>query len=133
MARQVFVLDEVVALLKSSGAPNRVIDAFRNHAEFIASKRNEKDIDEVQVGSSFGSVTRRGLVEFTLNDQRSQMEPAKAREVGLMLLEAAEAATSDEIFVTLLEKIGIGIEAAGAALIDLREIRQGTRGTSWPS
>ena len=50
-----------------------------------------------------------------------------------MLLEAAEAATSDEIFVTMLEKIGIDTERAGHVLIDLREIRQGTRGTSWPS
>lgn len=133
MARKTFVLEEVIAMLKVSGAPNRVIDAFQKRAEFVAAKRNQKNLDEVSVGSSFGADTRRGYVEFTLNDQLSQMEPTKAREIGLMLLEAAEAATSDEIFVTMLAKFGLDEERAGRILIDLREIRQGTRGTSWPS
>jgi hypothetical protein len=57
----------------------------------------------------------------------------KAREVGLMLLEAAEAAMSDEIMVKLLEQVGLPPEARTGMLLHLREIRQGTRGTSWPS
>jgi hypothetical protein len=133
MARKTFVLEEVIAMLKVSGAPTRVIDAFQKQAEFVTAKQNQKSLDEVSVGSIFGADTRRGYVQFTLNDQLSQLEPAKAREVGLMLLEAAEAATSDEIFVKLLEKIGIDGDRAGHILIDLREIRQGTRGVSWPS
>jgi hypothetical protein len=132
MARKAFVLEEILAMLKVSGAPNRVIDAFQKQAEFVAAKQNHKSLDHVTVGSVFGADTRRGYVEFTVNDQLSQLEPTKAREIGLMLLEAAEAATSDEIFVTMLEKIGIDRERAGHVLIDLREIRQGTRGTSWP-
>lgn len=133
MPRKTFVLEEVVAMLKVSGAPNRVIEAFQKQAEFVAAKRNQKSLDEITVGSVFGADTRKGYVEFSMNDQLSQFPPAKAREVGLMLLEAAEAATSDEIFVTMLEKIGIDTERAGRVLVDLREIRQGTRGTSWPS
>ena len=133
MARKTFVLEEVIAMLKVSGAPNRVIDAFQKQAEFVAAKRNQKELDEVTVASGFGHASRRGHVEFTLNDQLSQMDAQKAREVGLMLLEAAEAATSDEIVVTLLEEIGIDTEGAGRLLIKLREIRQGTRGVSWPS
>lgn len=133
MARKTFVLEEVVAMLKVSGAPNRVIAAFEQQAEFVAAKRNQHTLDEVTVGSGFGTETRRGFVEFTLNDQLSQMPPVKAREIGLMLLEAAEAATSDEIVVTLLGRIGLDAEGAGRLLIELREIRQGTRGVSWPS
>jgi hypothetical protein len=33
----------------------------------------------------------------------------------------------------LTERLGLGTDAAGRVLIDLREIRQGTRGTAWPS
>ena len=80
MARKTFVLEEVVAMLKVSGAPNRVIDAFQKQAEFVAAKRNQKSLDEVTVSSSFGADTRRGYVEFGLNDQLSQLEPAKARD-----------------------------------------------------
>jgi hypothetical protein len=134
MARQVFVLEEVLAILKGSGATPGVIETFQRHATFIAAKRNAKTMDAVTVSSSFGSDTRRGSVELTMNDQLSQMPPAKAREIGIMLLEAAEAAMSDEIFVTLLtERLGLERDAAARVLIDLREIRQGTRGTSWPS
>lgn len=134
MARQVFVLEEVIAILKGSSAPARVLETFQQHAAVIAAKRNEKTVDEVTVSSGFGAASRRGHVELTMNDQLSQMPPAKAREIGLMLLEAAEAATSDELFVTLLtERLGLGQDAAGRVLIDLREIRQGTRGIAWPS
>jgi hypothetical protein len=133
MARKTYVLEEVIAMLRVSSAPTHVIDAFQKQAEFAAATRNQKSLDAITVGSIFGADTRRGYVELTLNDQLSQLEPAKAREVGLMLLEAAEAASSDELFVRLLENIGIDTDLAGRILIDLREIRQGPRGTSWPS
>jgi len=144
MAKPLLILDEVVAMLKVTSAPNRVIEAFRQQAEAVLAARNirevevttdeEPEVDSITVSSSYGQKTQKGYVEFTLNEQRSQMPPAKAREVGLMLLEAAEAATSDEIFVKLLrEKVGIDVERAGMVLIDLRELRQGTRGISWPS
>jgi hypothetical protein len=74
-------------------------------------------------------------VELTLDEVRSQMEPKKAREIGMMLIEAAEAATSDEIFLKLLtEKIGLNLDdhARGAFLLDLREIRQGSRDIQRP-
>ena len=71
---------------------------------------------------------------MTLNDHRSQMDPAKGREIGLMLIEAAEAAISDEVFVRLLEQMGVDDpQHYGRLLLELRELRQGTRGTSYPS
>jgi galactose-1-phosphate uridylyltransferase len=145
VAVQLLVLDEVVLMLKAAGAPNRVIDAFRKQAEAILAARNVREVeasndeepdklDRITVSSSYGHRTQKGYVEFTMNEQRTQMEPKKAREVGLMLLESAEAAIGDEIVVKLLkDKVGLDTERAGMVLIDLREIRQGTRGIAWPS
>jgi len=129
MAKQILVLEEVIAILRSCSAPNRVIDQFRERAELIVSKRNEKTRDEVTVSSGFGHDSRRGSVQLTVNDVQTQMDAPKAREIGVMLLEAAEAAMSDEMMMTLLmQKVGLDEERAMHVLLDLREIRQGTRG-----
>ena len=134
MARRVFVLEEIVGILQTIGAPNRVIDAFRDKAESITDVKPEKAIDEIAVASGFALKARVGFVEFTLDDTRTQMNAKKARAVGLMLLEAAETATADEIFVKLLERVGVvDRERQGQILLDLRELRQSTRDTSWPS
>lgn len=50
-----------------------------------------------------------------------------------MLLQASEAAISDEALVLLLDDIGLPEEARGPMLLRIRELRQGTRGTSNPS
>jgi len=134
LARKVLVFEEVIAILKAISAPSRIIERFSAQADTIAGLKPEKAVDEVTVASGFGQKSRVGFVEFTVNDTRTQMDAKKAREIGLMLIEAAEAAASDEIFVKLLERLGIdNPEAHGRILVDLREIRQGTRGTSWPS
>lgn len=144
MSRPVLVLDEIVAILRIVGVQGRYIDAFSTHALNIINKRNvrsietggtenREEVDTIQVNSGFGMKTQKGLVDLTINDQVTQMEPKKAREVGLFLLEAAEAAMSDEMFIKLLKNVGIADnERLGTILLDLREIRQGTRGTSWP-
>lgn len=135
MARQVFVLEEIIAMLETIGAAKGTIENFKRQAEFVASKRPKRDYDEVQVGSGFGRTSKRGHVELVVNDQLTQMDVKKAREIGLFLLEAAEAAQSDEVFIKLLEE-RVGIDDAdrlSMILLDLREIRQGTRGVSWPS
>lgn len=137
MAKSLLVLDEVLAMLGVVGAPKKLIDAFRTQAELVLAKKNVRSVDDgtdaIEVMSGFGQRSRKGFVELRLNEQLTQMDAAKAREVGIFLLEAAEAAMSDEIFVTLMQKMGLETEAAGAMLLELREIRQGTRGTSWPS
>jgi hypothetical protein len=59
---------------------------------------------------------------------RYQMTPKKAKEIADMLLTAAEAAISDEIVMKLLRKVGITDPTRlGTILLDLRELRQGTR------
>ena len=135
MSKQLLVLEEVLAMLDTIGASKQTQFNFRRQAESVLEKRPTRDHDEVTVSSGFGAKTHRGFVELTLDEVRSQMEPAKAREIGLMLIEAAEAAMSDEIFVKLLrERVGIeDAERLGFILLDLRELRQGIRGVSWPS
>jgi hypothetical protein len=143
MARQVFTIEEITAMLKATSAPNRVIEKFCEQAGFVATHKQEWErttgeedhVDRITVSSSFGQKTQRGLVEFTLNAQRTQMDVRKAREIGLMLIECAEAATSDEMFVTFVrQKFDVNDpQAIGMLLLDLREIRQGTREIAWPA
>jgi hypothetical protein len=77
--------------------------------------------------------TKEGLVELTLNSESTQLTLDKAREVRGMLDGAIEAAVSDALmFKFLTTKIGLSEQQAGAALLDFRELRQGTRATSWP-
>jgi uncharacterized protein YfeS len=135
MSKQLLVLEEVIAMLETIGASKQTRENFRRQAEGVLAKRPTRGHDEVTVSSGYGQRSQRGFVELTLDEVRTQMESAKAREIGLMLIQAAEAAESDEIFLKLLtEKIGLKLDdqARGAFLLDLREIRQGTRDISRP-
>lgn len=134
MAKKVFVLDEIVAMLQVIGASKQTVANFERQANFVASNKSEREYDDVTVVSGFGQKSQQGFVELTLNDQRSQMDAKKAREIGIMLLEAAEAAMSDEMFVKLLrEKVGVtDPDSLSRFLVELREVRQGTRGISRP-
>lgn len=141
MAKPLLVLDEVLAMLSVVGASVALQKKFHAQAEhvlrakgrMVAAGESDDPQDRVTVASGFGGATSRGFVELTLNDQLTQMDIAKAREIGLMLLEAAEAATSDQIIAQLLrDKIGIDDpDKIGHILLDLRELRQGTRDIRW--
>lgn len=133
MARTLLVYEEAVAILETIGCPSRFIERFKTQAEAVTKHKNRREVDEVTVTSGFGRTSQKGHVELTLNDQLTQLDVKKAQEIGLMLLEAAEAATSDEIMIRLLEGVGLPEEARGQMLLKLREIRQGTRGISHPS
>jgi len=134
MPRQLLVLEEVLAMLEVVKVPANYIAAFRQQAEAIVAKKPRKEFDNVSVSSGFGQKSQRGFVELTIDDALTQMDAGKAREIGLMLLEASEAAQSDEIFVKLLGKIGISDDLRrGRILLELRELRQGTKGVSFPS
>lgn len=88
-----------------------------------------------EVASILSNRTKQGMVELTINDHAMQMDLPKAREIVGMLQGAIEAAVTDGLLFAFLtsEKIGLPEPAAAAALIDFRELRQGTRGTSWPT
>jgi hypothetical protein len=81
------------------------------------------------VTSIFGARERRGLVDIQLGDTRVQVSVGKAREMRDMLGEVIEAAITDELLMRFLtERIHLSPDRAGAALLDFRELRQGTRG-----
>lgn len=135
MARTLMVIDEVRAVMEAVKIPKPLIDAFTAHAERIPKWKHRGDADgsdDIEVGSGYGTNSRRGFVEFILNDQLVQLEPAKAREIGLWLIECAEAAMSDEMMITLFAEIGLPPENQQHVLMKLRQIRQGTRGASRP-
>jgi hypothetical protein len=130
--RQVYTIEEVLVLLRELHAPEPLIEQVQEQAALRARYKNQRERDEVIVGSGYGRTSQRGHVELVVNDQLTQMDTKKAREIGLMLLEAAEAAESDEIMIGLLTQIGLTPEGQQRVLLDLRELRQGARGVSHP-
>lgn len=89
---------------------------------------------EITVGSLVSRRDGQGRVELQLNGEMTQMELDKAREVVGMLQGAIEAAVSDQLIVQFLtEKIGLSPDDANAALVDFREMRQGSRDRVHPS
>ncbi len=87
----------------------------------------------VEIASIVSAATKRGMVELTLNGREIQMDLDKAREVVGMLHGAIEAAVSDELLFKFLVQMGLAEAAAGRALLDFRELRQGSRETVSPS
>ena len=103
------------------------------HGIALKSRGGSTDHD-VTVSTLLSSRTKEGRVELSLNGELTQMDLPKAREIVGMLQGAIEAAVSDElVFKFLTEKIGLAPEAASAALVDFRELRQGSRGMVYPS
>jgi hypothetical protein len=89
---------------------------------------------DITVSTLLSSRTKEGRIDFTLNGELTQMDLPKAREVIAMLHAAVEAAVSDElVYKFLTTKIGLEPAAASAALVDFRELRQGSRGLVYPS
>lgn len=90
--------------------------------------------DHIEVGTLLSAATKEGRVELVLNGEITQMDLAKTREVVGMLQGAIEAAATDQmLYAFLTGRIGLAPEAAAAALLDFRELRQGSRGTVHPS
>lgn len=89
---------------------------------------------DIEVSTLLSSKTNEGRIDFSLNGQLTQMDLPKAREVVGMLQSAIEAAISDELtFRFLTEKVGLSEMEAYGALVDYREMRQGSRESVYPS
>jgi hypothetical protein len=96
--------------------------------------RGGSTVDDVSVSSLLSRRTRQGRVELSLNGQLTQMDLDKAREIVGMLQQAIEAAISDELLYRFLtEKVGMESDRASMALMDFRELRQGSREKVHPS
>lgn len=88
----------------------------------------------IEIGTLLSQRTKNGMVEVAVNGERTQMDLDKAREVLGMLSGAVEAAISDQlIYQFLTAKVGLSNEQASAALLDFREMRQGSRDVVRPT
>lgn len=89
---------------------------------------------DITVSTLLSSRTKEGRIDFTLNGELTQMDLSKAREVVGMLQDAIEAAISDEfVYRFLTDKVGLEPHKAAAALVDFREMRQGSRDVVHPN
>jgi CO dehydrogenase/acetyl-CoA synthase gamma subunit (corrinoid Fe-S protein) len=95
--------------------------------------RGGSEAHEVVVSSLLSHRTSQGRVELALNGEVTQMDLDKAREVVGMLQGAIEAAVSDELLYRFLTgRVDMAPGEAAAALLDFREMRQGSRGIVRP-
>jgi len=130
---------ELIALLDAAlnglpdGAARRKLQA-----QFDAWKeRHDPEAPEatgIEVASILSHRTKQGLVEMTLGREKVQMPLDKAREVVGFMHAAIEAAVTDQMLVAFLTaKVGLSFDQASAALLDFREMRQGSRDTVYPT
>ena len=88
----------------------------------------------IEIGTILSHTTKEGRVEIQINHELTQLDLDKAREVHRMLGEAIEAAVSDTlIYRFFTEKAGFNDHDASRALLEFRELRQGSTGTVYPS
>jgi len=78
----------------------------------------------ISVTTMYGAINQRGLVTLTVGDTATTMLPHKAREIGLMLLGAAEAAQTDKMLMALGDQIGLEHDEKILLLRSMREWRQ---------
>lgn len=89
---------------------------------------------DIVVSTLLSSKTKEGKIDFSMNGELTQMDLDKARLIVSMLQGAIEAAVSDELmYKFLVTKVGLEPERASYALIDFREMRQGSKNAVNPS
>jgi len=121
------------ALLDRANVPH-TIGAGRLEMPALALTSRGDRGDNIVVTSLLSSRTHAGRVELQLNTEVTQMDLDKAREVVGMLQGAIEASVSDQLlFEFLTGRVGLAPDAAAAALLDFRELRQGSRDVVNPS
>lgn len=117
-------------MLETIGAAKETIRRFRAQADAVTGARHSLGAEEVIVTSLYGAISGEPGVNLEVGAVRVQMRIKQAQKIGLDLIAAAEAAISDAAMMRLLvEKLGLDPARAGRVLLDLREFRQGSRGT----
>lgn len=84
---------------------------------------SERDNRPVSVQGIFGHYSRKPLVEFTLGDDRATWSPGLARQVGLWLIEAADAAATDGFLVAFFTQRHYDEESIARILHLFRQYR----------
>jgi len=93
------------------------------HGIAVATAQPEDYETTLWAKSIFGHATRKGLVEIEIKGAEVTCSPTEARAFAYSLLEAAEAADTDEFIMTWLNE-RIGIKDDQAAYQVLREFRE---------
>lgn len=111
-----------------------LVDEVRKHRQRQTTLQRTKDAGTFEVGTIISSRTGEPMIDLALHGHALQLELPKAREIRSMLDGAIEAAVSDALLYRFLhDKIGLSEDAAGRALLDFRELRQGSRRTVYPT
>ena len=105
-----------------------IAKALMDHLRLKHARHDETRIDNLAFSTILSQRTKMGMIEFSLNNEMSQWDLDKARQVHRMLGEAIEAAVSDTlIYQFFVEKVGMDPDKAAAVLLDFRDLRQGSR------
>ncbi len=128
MPEHLISVAEAAAMLDTIGAAKETVARFRKQAAAVLTARPALGDEHVIVTSLYGAKSGEPGVNLQMGEVRLQMDVKSAQKVALDILAATEAAISDAAVVQLLvDKLGIDRTRAGLVLLDLREIRQGSR------
>jgi hypothetical protein len=111
-----------------------IAKGLMDHLRLKHARHDETRIQNIAFSTILSQRTKMGMIEFSFNDDMSQWDLDKAREIHKMLGEAIEAAVSDTlIYHFMVEKVGLDEQRAAQMLLDFRELRQGSRESIRPS
>lgn len=111
-----------------------IAKALMDHLRLKHARHDETRIQNIAFSTILSQRTKMGMIEFSFNEEMSQWDLDKAREIHRMLGEAIEAAVSDTlIYKFMTENVGLDPDKAAQMLLDFRELRQGSRGSIQPS
>lgn len=127
MPEHLISVAEAAAILQTIGASKETIARFKQQAGGVLAARPALGTEQVIVTSLYGTSGKPGI-NLQVGEVRLQMDVKSAQKVGLDVLAATEAAISDaSVMKLLVEKLGVDEARASRVLLDLREIRQGSR------
>lgn len=66
--------------------------------------KRDRRMGQISIASSFGYATQKPYVELAMDTSPAQFSPAKAREIAMWLLEAADAAESDAVLMAFARR-----------------------------
>lgn len=103
----------------------RVVKFLDDTATVDPNAEEPRSITSINVGSIYGMMSHRGLVVIEMGGVTAQISPAEAREHALNILQAVEAAITDEFLIdTFKDVLGLPEQQAGALLGVFRESRK---------
>lgn len=81
------------------------------------------NLENFFVESIYGAKTKQGLVQIQWKDLKTQCTILDAKKIAYMILEAAEAAATDQALIGFFEKMNFPMEALAVLLKEMRSMR----------